>query len=70
MQIFFSLVPKIKICRKICRKIRWFSADFPTNFSFNELKSKYLNIQELICNKKNTGTKTKKSRTYKNENND
>jgi hypothetical protein len=58
------LVPKIKIRRKI----RWFTADFLVNFSFKELKLKNLNIQELICNKKDTVTKTKKKRTYKDKN--
>jgi hypothetical protein len=42
MQIFFILVHKAKIRRKIC----WFPADF----SFKGLKPKYLNIQGLICN--------------------
>jgi hypothetical protein len=56
MQIILILVPKVKIRRKICRKIRWFLADF----SFKGLKPKDLNIQGLICNKKNTRTKTKK----------
>ena len=64
MQILFILVPKAKIRRKICRKIRW----FPAEFSFKGLKQKDLNIQGLICNKKDTGTKTKKTRTYRNEN--
>ena len=64
MQIFITLVPKAKIRRKIC----WFPTDFPADFSFKGLKPKDLNIHELICNKKNTGTKTKKSRTYKDEN--
>jgi hypothetical protein len=62
MQIFFILIFKVKIRRKI----RW----FPAYFSFKGLKSKDLNIQRLICNKKNTGTKTKKSRTYRDENDD
>jgi hypothetical protein len=53
MQIILILVPKVKFRRKICRKIRWFLADF----SFKGLKQKDLNIQRLICNKKNTGIK-------------
>jgi hypothetical protein len=52
IQIILILVPKAKIRRNICRKIRWFSADFPTDFSFKGLKPKDSNIQELICNKK------------------
>jgi hypothetical protein len=52
VQIFFILVPKAKIRKQICKKIRWFSADFPADFSFKGLKSKDLNIQGLICNKK------------------
>jgi hypothetical protein len=53
MQIILILDPKAKICRKI----RWFSADF----SFKELKLKDLNIQELICNKKRNRDKIKKT---------
>jgi hypothetical protein len=69
VQIIFILVPKAKIRRKICRKIRWFSADFPANFSFKGLKPKDLNIQGLICNKKKIqGLKQKKMRTYRGEN--
>jgi hypothetical protein len=48
MQIFFILVPKAKICRKI----RLFPMDFPADFSFEGLKPKDLNIQGLICNNK------------------
>jgi hypothetical protein len=33
--------------------------DFSTDFSFKRLKLKDLNIQKLICNKKNTGLKQK-----------
>jgi hypothetical protein len=40
------------------------------DFSFKELKPKDLNIEELIGNKKDTRTKTKKLRIYKDENND
>jgi hypothetical protein len=57
--LFFILVPKAEICMKVYRKIRWFPADFPTDFSFKELKPKDLNIQGLICNKKDTGLKPK-----------
>jgi hypothetical protein len=52
VQIFFILVHKAKIRRKICRKIHWFLADFPTDFSFKGLKANNLNIQGLICIKK------------------
>jgi hypothetical protein len=38
VQIFWILVPKAKIRRKICRKIRWYLADFPVDFSFKGLK--------------------------------
>jgi hypothetical protein len=56
MQIFFILVSKAKILRKI----RWFPANFPGDLSFKDLKPKDLNIHGLICNKKDTVTKTKK----------
>jgi hypothetical protein len=52
VQIVLILVPKAKIRRKICRKIHWFSVDFPADFSFNGLKPKDLNIKRLIATKK------------------
>jgi hypothetical protein len=65
VQILFILIPKAKIRRNICKKIRW----SPVDFRFNGLKQKNLNIKGLICNKKNTKIKTKQSQTYNNENN-
>jgi hypothetical protein len=61
VQFILILVPKAKICRKI----RWFHADF----SCKGLKPKDLNIQGLICIRKDTKTKTKKIRAFKDENN-
>jgi hypothetical protein len=64
VQIILILVPKVKIRRKIC----WFPVDFPADFSFKGLKPKNLNIQGLICKKKDTETKTKKLQIYRDEN--
>jgi hypothetical protein len=60
VQIILILVLKAKIRRKPTN----FPADFSADFSFKGPKPKDLNIQELICNKKVTVTKTKKTRTY------
>jgi hypothetical protein len=56
VQIFFILILKVKICRKTGRKM----SRKPANFSFKGLKPIDLNMQGLICNKKNTGINTKK----------
>jgi hypothetical protein len=66
VQIFLILVSKAKIRRKICRKIRW----FPANFSFKGLKPKRFEHTGTNLQQKNTGTKTKKSQTYRDENDD
>jgi hypothetical protein len=58
-----NLVPKVKIRRKI----RKFHLDFPSNFSFRA-KTKRFEYTRKNSQEKNIGTKTKKSRAYKSEN--